>query len=272
MTHPYRPVHSPQLQPELHRPWYSCRQYPPGRNLESHIAFFWTMDFQPVLDRQWHRIIPDGCVDIVVNLLSPSSRKAAYVAGLATRSEVLQFSEARSIFGIRIYSESARAILKSPLSTFKGQRVFLEDAWGHEALDWVEQILEAETTSDILAIAEHQLGRMLAESDAATPPLVYQSMQMMYDCKGNLSVTNLADKIHCSERHLRRAFDQEFGLSPKEMLGIVRFQSTLQEFYRGDYSSLTDLALKYGYYDQSHFTNTFTRYYGLPLKRLTRKG
>ncbi|WP_373309093.1 MULTISPECIES: AraC family transcriptional regulator [Paenibacillus] len=53
-------------------------------------------------------------------------------------------------------------------------------------------------------------------------------------------------------------------------LGIIRFQSALKEFHKRNYSNLTDLALEYGYYDQSHFTNSFSRYYGLPVKRLTR--
>jgi len=270
MTHPYHPVHSPNLQPELHRPWYSCHEYPPSRHLESHVASYWTMHFQPVPDKQIHWIIPDGCIDIVINLYSPSSQKAAHVTGLTTRSEVLRFSKARSLFGIRIYSEAARAILKFPLSMFQGQRVFLEDVWGFEGLYWVEQILTAETTSDILAIADRQLSKVLAESNAATPPLVSQSMQIIYHNKGNLSVTDLAEKAHCSERHLRRSFKQELGLSPKEMLGIIRFQSTLKEFYKKNYSSLTDLALLSGYYDQSHFTNSFPRYYGLPVRHLTR--
>jgi AraC-like DNA-binding protein len=269
MTHPYRPIHAPKLQPELHRPWYSCREYTPSRRLESHVDSFWTMDFQPVSEHQWHRIIPDGCVNIIIDLLSPSSRKAAYVVGLATRSEILHFSETRSIFGIRIYSESARAILKFPLSAFMKHHVFLEEIWGLEGLHMVEEILAAKTTSDIIEIVEHKLCQILSDNDAS---LVYQSMQHMYVYKGNLSVTNLADKVNFSERHLRRVFDRELGLSPKEMLGIVQFQSILQEFYRGDYSSLTDLALKYGYYDQSHFSNTFARYYGLPFKRLTKKG
>ncbi|WP_397386237.1 AraC family transcriptional regulator [Paenibacillus sp. VCA1] len=54
------------------------------------------------------------------------------------------------------------------------------------------------------------------------------------------------------------------------MQGIIRFQSALKEFHKRNYSNLTDLALEYGYYDQSHFTNSFSRYYGLPVKRLTR--
>ncbi|WP_213619520.1 helix-turn-helix transcriptional regulator [Paenibacillus sp. J22TS3] len=271
MTHSFHPVHSPKLQPELHQPWYKCREYPPSPRLESHVASFWTMDFRPVPDQIGHRVIPDGCVDIVVNLLSPASRKAAYVVGLTTQSEVLQFSEARSLFGIRLYSESARSILKTPLSALKGERIYLEDVLSLKGMYCVEEILAAQTIPDILAVAEQHLDRILADSDIAISPLVYQSMQIIYDRKGNLSVTNLANQVHCSERHLRRVFDQEFGLSPKEMLGIVRFQSTLQEFHQGRYSSLADLALKYGYYDESHFTNTFTQYYGMSLKGLIRK-
>ncbi|KZE71490.1 hypothetical protein AV545_18115 [Paenibacillus jamilae] len=271
MTHSFHPVHSPKLEPELLQPWYNCREYSPSPRLESHVASFWTMGFRPVPDKLGHRVIPDGCVDIVVNLLSPFSRKAAYVVGLTTQSEVLQFSEARSLFGIRIYSESARSILKIPPSALKGERIYLEDVLGLKGMYWVEEMLAAKTISDILTVAEHHLVQMLADSHIAIPPLVYQSMQIIYDHKGNLSVTNLANQVHCSERQLRRVFNQELGLSPKEMLGIVRFQSTLQEYHQGGYSSLVDLSLKYGYYDESHFTNTFRHYYGKSFKALIRK-
>lgn len=272
MTHPYRPIHTPALQPELHRPWYLCREYAPSRRLESIVAFYWTMNYQPVSERQWHRVIPDGCFDIVVDLRSPSSRKAARVKGLATGTEVLHFTQARSIFGIRMYSEAARTLLKFPLSEFRDHPVYLEDVWGLEGLNWVEQILTAKTTTEIMERVEHKLDQLVTDSDKPTPSLIYQSMQYMYACKGNLSVADLADQVHFSERHLRRAFHRELGISPKEMLGIVRFQSILREFASGDYSSLTDLAQKYGYYDQSHFTNTFARYYGLSLKHLTKRG
>jgi AraC-type DNA-binding domain-containing proteins len=272
MTHPYRPIHSPALEPELTRPWYHCREYTPSRSLESHIAAFWTMDYRPVPENQLHRIIPDGCVDIVVDLLSPSSRKAAYIVGLATRSEVLEFSQARSLFGIRIYSESVRALFRFPLSAFREHRVYLEEIWGLEGLHWVEEIQAAQSNSDIIEVVERKIIRMLTRGDESTPSLVYESLMHIYDSKGSLSVGSLADKVHFSERHLRRAFDKELGLSPKEMLGIVRFQSILQEYSRGGHSSLSDLALKYGYYDQSHFANSFARYYGVPLKRLTGKG
>ncbi|PUA38059.1 AraC family transcriptional regulator [Paenibacillus elgii] len=272
MMHSYRPVQSPKLQPELHHPGYIYREYVPGRQLASHIACYWTMDFQAGNGNPWHRVLPDGCVDIIVDLHSPSYGKAAFVEGLSTRYKVLHFTKARSVFGIRLYSESARTFLKYPLSAIVGHHVFLEELWGAEGRLMAEEIMAAKAASDIVATVERKLSQMLACSDTSSPSLVYQSTQYMYEFKGNLSVTDLAEKVNFSERHLRRAFDRELGLSPKEMLGIVRFQSLLQEFSSGGYSSLTDLAIKYGYYDQSHFAKDFARYYGLPPKRMMKKG
>ncbi|MFB5761305.1 DUF6597 domain-containing transcriptional factor [Paenibacillus medicaginis] len=61
MIHSYRPVPSPKLQPELHHPGYSYREYVPSHHLAPYIVCYWTMDFQPGAEEQLHRIIPDGC-------------------------------------------------------------------------------------------------------------------------------------------------------------------------------------------------------------------
>lgn len=61
----------------------------------------------------------------------------------------------------------------------------------------------------------------------------------------------------------RRTFQKELGVSPKELLDILRFQCLLRELYKGIPSRFTDIALKYGYYDQSYFINNFKRFYGL---------
>lgn len=110
MPHPYHPLHAPHLQPQLHLPSHCFREFAPSRRLASHVAAYWTVDFLPVPGNPGHRVIPDGCVDIIVDLFASSSRQAAYVVGLTTQVEVLQFVKARSVWGIRLYSESARTI------------------------------------------------------------------------------------------------------------------------------------------------------------------
>jgi len=265
----YRPIQSPKLQQELHRPGYSYREYAPGKSLESLVACYWTVDFQPVAGNQLHRIIPDGCVDIIVDRRSRSCRKAAFITGLMTEFAVLNFSGPHSSFGIRFFSAAAQSVLLFPVSAFAGQHVFLEDVWGAEALLLVEEILSADAVSDIIAIVERKLNHILSCNDTTSIALLHESLQYMYASKGTISPSDLAQKVSFSERHLRRMFDRELGVSPKEMLGIVRFQSMLQGLYSGAYSSFTDIAIHYGYYDQSHFIKNFKRYYGLLPKQLT---
>ncbi|MBW7452904.1 DUF6597 domain-containing transcriptional factor [Paenibacillus sepulcri] len=268
MTSDYRPIQSPIFQQEPEHPGYRYREYAPCEQLASHVSCYWTIDFHADVDNQLHRIIPDGCVDIIVDRRSPAPRKAAFVEGLMDQFEVLHISDARSLFGIRFFSESAQSILKFPVSAFIGQHVFLEEIWGVEGLYVVEEILAAGTASDMIEIMERKLRYLLGSSSISPNSLLLASMKYMYAFKGSISTSELADKLSFSERHLRRTFAQELGLSPKEMLGIVRFQSILQELCTGAYSSFSDIAVKYGYYDQSHFIKSFKRYYGILPKQV----
>lgn len=266
----YHPIQSPKLQQDLQHSGYSYREYVPCESLASHVACYWTMDFQADNRNQLHRIIPDGCVDIIVDRRSPSSWKAAFVEGLMTQFEVLNLSQTQSLFGIRFFSESAQSILKFPISAFIGQHVFLEDIWGGEGLFIIEEVLSVDEIPKIIEIVERKLNHLLSFDDTLSNSLVHSSMQYIYAYKGRISSSDLAEKLSFSERHLRRTFDRELGLSPKEMLGIVRFQSLLQELYSGTYSSFTEIAMKYGYYDQSHFIKIFKRYYGMLPKQLSK--
>ncbi|UUZ95369.1 hypothetical protein LJK87_13410 [Paenibacillus sp. P25] len=132
----YRPVQPPKLQQELQHPGYSYREYAPGPSLAPYVACYWTVDFEPGRGSQVHRIIPDGCVDIIFDRRSASSRKVAFIAGLMTRFEALQLSEAQSLFGIRFYSEFAHVFLHNPVSAFLGEHAFLEDIWGTKGCFW----------------------------------------------------------------------------------------------------------------------------------------
>lgn len=264
----YRPIQPPKLQQNLQRPGYSYREYAPCKNLVPHVACYWTLDFHADGRNQLHRIIPDGCVDIIINRQSPFCWKAAFVEGLMAQFEILNLSQTQSLFGIRFYSESAQSFLKSPVSAFVGQHAFLEDIWGTEGLFMVEEILTADAVPEIIEIVERNLSQVLSFNHTPSNSLLLTSMQYMYACKGIISTSDLAEKLSFSERHLRRIFERELGLSPKEMLSIVRFQSMLQELYSGAYSSFTDIAMKYGYYDQSHFIKNFKRYYGILPKQL----
>lgn len=280
----FRPIQSPTLRSERQLPGYSYREYAPGRGLSAHVACYWTVDFDGRSGRQPHRIIPDGCVDIIVDRRAASGRGAVFVAGLMTSYHVLELEGAQSSFGIRMFAHSARSILRVPISAFGGERVCLEDIWGAEGERVAERLLLAGEVGEILAYAESRLVERLGSLHEPAPGLVQHGLQYMYAAGGVLTPSSLADKLAYSERHLRRSFERELGIAPKEMLGIIRFQSLLGELAAGASVANTrstrsprharaavpnysELAVRYGFYDQSHFIAAFKRYYGLTPKQ-----
>ena len=144
-----------------------------------------------------------------------------------------------------------------------GNRVLLEDLWGSEAKWIVEEVQSVYEVLDMIEVVEHRLLQQLHRYENYSDQRLLTSMQYMVASQGMLSVRDLADQLNYSERNVRRIFQKELGVSPKELLGIIQFQSLLQGIYKRDTTRFTDMAVQYGYYDQSHFIHHFKRFYGL---------
>ncbi|HKW02865.1 MAG TPA: helix-turn-helix transcriptional regulator, partial [Vicinamibacterales bacterium] len=83
------------------------------------------------------------------------------------------------------------------------------------------------------------------------------------ETRGLVRVERLAEFVGVSRRQLERAFQQEIGLTPKQLLRVARFQQTLNAL-RQSRTGWADLAVSLGYYDQAHFVNDFRHFTGQP--------
>ncbi|MBM7585445.1 AraC-like DNA-binding protein [Bacillus pakistanensis] len=264
----FHPLQPPTLQHGLVNSNYRYREYFPSKSLESYIACYWTVEFNASHIDQLHRIIPDGCVDIIFDLKSPSLSKGAFATGLMTQFEVMNLSQNCSLFGIRFFIDTAHLFFTYPVSEFIGNQVFLEDIWGNDSAYLVEDILSSSRTSEIIEKIESTLLKFLLLNEAKKDDLLETSMQYMFFHKGMVSIRSLSEELSFSERHIRRRFQKEFGVSPKELVNIIRFQNLLQELYLKPQLHLSELSLKYGYYDQPHFIKSFKHLYGLSPSKL----
>jgi len=258
----YLPFQAPTLERDVPDSNYRYQEYLPSRGLESYVACYWTVDCKASDSNKLHRVLPDACTDIIFDLRASSFSKGAFVVGLMTDFAVMNLSQTESLFGIRFFSDAVRPFYKYAVSEFIGNHVFLEDIWGKDAAFITEEIISANGVSEIIEIVELSLIRLLLLNESPTDCLLQTGMRYMYDIQGRVSIRSLAEKLSYSERTIRRTFQKELGLSPKELVGIIRFQSLLHELYHTTQSSYTDIAMKYGYYDQPHFIKDFKRYYG----------
>ncbi len=79
--HPYRPLQAPKIQQHLLNAHYQYREYAPSKSLESYVACYWIVDHQASTRSVLHRIVPDGCADIIFDLRASSFSKGAIIVG-----------------------------------------------------------------------------------------------------------------------------------------------------------------------------------------------
>lgn len=78
-----------------------------------------------------------------------------------------------------------------------------------------------------------------------------------------LTTRHLADMVGISPSQFDRRFRRFFGATPRKYLLRVRVNAACRLLAETDLS-VTDVALKVGFYDHSHFSRTFSRLMGLP--------
>ncbi|MEH6942689.1 helix-turn-helix transcriptional regulator [Bacillus sp. JJ722] len=259
----FRPIQPPILEADPLDSTYRYREYLPSESLASYVACYWTVDYCGLNTNKLHRIVPDGCVDIIVDLHASSPTKGAFIAGLMTQYKVLNLSEKCSSFGIRFYLDTVDYFLNHSVSEFIGNQVFLEDIWGVDGDYFVKEIISATDITEMIVKVESKLLNVLQKNTLKRNCLIQASMHYMFDSKGIISIRSLSEKLCYSERHIRRSFQSELGVSPKEIINIIRFQNILHELKIDSRPCFTEIAMKYGYYDQSHFCKNFKGLYGV---------
>lgn len=81
--------------------------------------------------------------------------------------------------------------------------------------------------------------------------------------KGNILVNALCIQIGISERKVQRLFFEQIGVPPKKFLNNIKLHYFLSLTTKKGLSSLTELGLEAGYYDQAHLNREFKKTVGL---------
>jgi len=79
-----------------------------------------------------------------------------------------------------------------------------------------------------------------------------------------LRVAQVEETCGIGTRTLQRLFERYVGVSPKWVLSRYRMHDVVTDLDAGYGGSLADLATKYGWFDQAHFTREFTDLVGVP--------
>lgn len=80
--------------------------------------------------------------------------------------------------------------------------------------------------------------------------------------RGDISLRQLSGTLHYSEKHLRRVFSRQMGVTPKQFARIARVNYAIRLMQQQP-GCLADVAAEAGYFDQPHLIHDFTALCGV---------
>lgn len=139
----------------------------------------------------------------------------------------------------------------------------LADFFGQEAMVLEDQVISTPGIHRKIAAIERFLLRR-AEYINEPDHLLKESLQVIYQYRGDVTIEAVLKKVAVTERQLERKFRQYIGTSPKRYAEIIKFHHFLRLLQHcSGGKKISDVAYESGYYDQSHLNGHFKKITGV---------
>ena len=210
-----------------------------------------------------HRILPDGCVDIVVGFSAAKRGEltAAYAVGTMTRPLVVPSTEHAAYVGVRFRPGCARTVFGIPARELTDERVDLTLLW-RDASPALALLNDAEDVASRVRAMEALLLRRFA-SRPEVPCEVEEALRLITASAGNLSIAALGPALGVTRQHLTRRFADCVGIPPKSFARIVRARRVVAHTRGRSNVDWAEIAVSAGYFDQAHLAGDLRALTGL---------
>ena len=243
------------------------REISPRKSLARFIECFWVLDSEgSPAPGQPERILPDGCVELILNLKAPFRelkqggethvQPLRFLAGQLTRPILIAPTGAVELIGIRFQPGGTLPFFRFPMHEVNNQVVELT-AISHRLERELDTIVAGDQPIDAKVVAlEDLLWKRVRDVDE--PGLVDLAAEIV-NRGGNISIDALSENAGISARQLQRRFLNEVGIGPKLFCRILRFQQVFRAI-DGDDPKWAEVAVDCGYYDQAHLIRDFQQF------------
>ena len=214
------------------------------------------------------RVIPDGCNDILISC--DGGQINSWYSPSVTKSTNFHFQKAEWIFGVRFYPGADCLLLRERIPVSKTHPIEVR-----ELLPYFDS-LDDELKSSISFVRRHEIIEDYLR-DRITPKnntenILSCAVRLLIETNGVISIERLAKEVGYGTRYLRQLFTDYIGHSSKELANMIRMQKTLQCLLDNPDQKLSDIAIKYGFSDQSHMNREFKKYMGVTSRIIKERG
>ncbi|PCJ96570.1 MAG: hypothetical protein COA50_07275 [Flavobacteriaceae bacterium] len=244
-------------------------QYVPAPNLSKHIKHYLLFEISNS-ERKRYRHFSNGHDGLVFTL-----KKNEFVL-LNTKSilpETFVLGQISENQDFQINGTTAIAIvLFQPFGFFGLTGIHsskyindFEDSYlifGKEILELKERLQLSSSSREVINYFNSFFTKKLNETNYVLNPCLMNTLKLAHKKRGDISVNELCTQIGVKERKLQRLFSEQIGVSPKKYVRNIKLHSFLGLLRNESHSSLTELSLEAGYYDQAHLIKEFKKTIG----------
>jgi len=128
-----------------------------------------------------------------------------------------------------------------------------------------EQLLNAFSTETRLTILDSYIAGLIAHSKDDCAKMRYAADRLAADSSAEV-LSSVVKELYMTTRTFQRQFEKNIGLSPNLYRRICQFNSAFQQLNSRGYHKLSDIALRNGYADQSHYIRSFKEFTNITPK------
>ena len=210
-----------------------------------------------------YAVAPELGANLVIKLFADQSE--VMLSGPVTRQQHYPYIPDTQYFGIRFHRGCTLPENLASLYELHNTSITIPP---NILIQWdclAERLCEKQSLQDQFALL-HQHSINFFDLSADIPPTVREALDHIHCRRGVVRVSDLTELTMVSERQLERLFKAYLGLSPKTFCNTVRIRRILEILWQStEKPLLTDLALQFGYADQSHLANDFRHVMGMSI-------
>lgn len=238
----------------------------PVRSLVAHVTAY-EERFAPGREVV-ERVLPDGASRLLIALQGGVA--SVLVAGASVSPVVLSMRGHMHGLSVALHPGASLALFGVPAHELAGCTVPW-DVISRAHRDLPERLAAAASDTERVGLVLTALGEMHQPPDPASRQLVEHAARRLGANAGGATVRALAAELHLSERRLQQLFAAQIGLAPSVWRRLQRLHRTLRLLRMARTPQWAEMALRTGYYDQSHMINEFRALCGLTPRQFQRR-
>jgi AraC-like DNA-binding protein len=193
----------------------------------------------------------------------------SFFAGLDDRPGVIAHDGHQAGVQLDLDPLGAALLLGTPVGGLARDVVGLDALLGRDADRLADRLADAPDWPGRFALLDAVLTARIDERRVPPPEIRYAWRRIRHS-GGRVRVDELAAETGWSRRHLTERFRCELGLTPKTAARVARFDRARWLLVTGPRTTLTDLALRCGFYDHAHMDREFRVLAGCPPAELAK--